>query len=112
MSCAPILLKFLGIKLSAEITKYKTFSEQRLFQAILVQALEDAVNPSGLKKETYYKYESHCWFIDNGEEFKNICWGADMDPDFIRGEYLRLVDSEKIFFYGKTKVMDSLSGFI
>ncbi len=98
MSCAPILLKFLGIKLSAEITKYKTFSEQRLFQAILVQALEDAVNSSGLKKETYNKYESHCWFIDNGEEFKNICWGADMDPDFIRGEYLRLVDSEKIFF--------------
>ena len=88
----------MGIKLSAEITKYKTFSEQRLFQAILVQALEDAVNSSGLKKETYNKYESHCWFIDNGEEFKNICWGADMDPDFIRGEYLRLVDSEKIFF--------------
>jgi len=103
MSCAPILLKFLGIKLSAEITKYKTFSEQRLFQAILVQALEDAVNPSGLKKETYHKYESHCWFIDNGEEFKNICWGADMDPDFIRGEYLRLVDSEKIFFTEKQR---------
>jgi len=84
--------------LSLEIVKPKAFAEQRLFQAILVQALEDAVNSSGLKKETYNKYESHCWFIDNGEEFKNICWGADMDPDFIRGEYLRLVDSEKIFF--------------
>lgn len=98
MNCAPSLLKFLGIKLSLEIVKPKTYSEQRLFQAVLVQALEDAVNASGLKKETYHKYDSHCWFIDNSEEFQEVCWGADMDPDFVRGEYLKMVDSEKIFF--------------
>ena len=51
MTCAPSLLKFLGIKLSLEIVKPKAFAEQRLFQAILVQALEDAVNPSGFKKK-------------------------------------------------------------
>jgi hypothetical protein len=98
MSYSPALLKFLGIKLATEFLNAKEYPEQRLFQAILVQALEDAVNPSGFKKDTYYKYDSHVWFVDNSTEFQDICWGADMDPDFVRGEYLKLVDTKKIHF--------------
>ena len=98
MTCAPSLLKFLGIKLSLQILQPKAFAEQRLFQAILVQALEDAVNPSGFKKETYFKHDSHKWFVTNSTEFQDICWGADMDPDFVRGEYMKMVDNGKIFF--------------
>ncbi len=98
MNCAPNLLKFLGIKLSLEIVKPKAFAEQRLFQAILVQALEDAVNTSNFKKETYHKHDSHTWFVSNSEDFQDVCWGADMDPDFVRGEYLKLVDAGKIHF--------------
>ena len=98
MNCAPSLLKFLGIKLSLEITNPKKFAEQRLFQAILVQALEDAVNPSSFKKETYHKHDSHVWFMNNGDDFQKVCWGADMDPDFVRGEYIKLVKAKKIIF--------------
>jgi len=97
MSCAPSLLKFLGTKLSLEITKPKPYAEQRLFRAIIVQALEDATNPSNFKRETYHKHDSHCWFIDNSDDFQEVCWGADMDPDFVRGEYLRLLDDGKIY---------------
>ena len=98
MSCAPALLKFLGIKLSLELTKIKEYSEQRLFQAIIVQALEDAITTSNLKKETYFKYDSHVWFVNNSDDFKEVCWGADMDPDFVRGEYMKMVDNGKIHF--------------
>ena len=98
MTCAPSLLKFLGTKLSLAITKPKAFAEQRLFQAILVQALEDATNPSNFKRETYHKHDSHCWFVDNSEDFQNVCWGAELDPDFVRGEYLKMVDNVKIIF--------------
>ena len=98
MTGAPSLLKFLGIKLSLEIVKPKAFAEQRLFQAILVQAMEDAVNPSGFKKETYDKHDSHNWFVSNSIEFQDICWGANMDPEFVRGEYMKMVDNGKIFF--------------
>ena len=98
MTCAPSLLKFLGTKLSLEIIKPKSFAEQRLFQAILVQALEDAVNVSGFKKETYHKHDSHRWFMENSMDFNDVCWGADMDPEFVRGEYLKLVDTGKIHF--------------
>ena len=98
MTCAPSLLKFLGTKLSLAITKPKAFAEQRLFQAILVQALEDAVNPSNFKRETYHKHDSHCWFVDNSDDFQQVCWGAELDPDFVRGEYLKMVDNGKIIF--------------
>lgn len=98
MTCAPSLLKFLGTKLSLAITQPKAFAEQRLFQAILVQALEDATNPSNFKRETYHKHDSHCWFVDNSEDFQQVCWGAELDPDFVRGEYLKMVDNGKIIF--------------
>jgi hypothetical protein len=98
MTCAPSLLKYLGTKLSLAISKPKAFAEQRLFQAILVQALEDATNPSNFKRETYHKHDSHCWFVDNSEDFQQICWGAELDPDFVRGEYLKMVDNGKIIF--------------
>tara|TARA_R100001480_G_scaffold27952_4_gene38381 strand:+ start:208 stop:588 length:381 start_codon:yes stop_codon:yes gene_type:complete len=84
--------------LSLAITKPKAFAEQRLFQAILIQALEDATNPSNFKRETYHKHDSHCWFIDNSEDFQNVCWGAELDPEFVRGEYLKMIDDEKIIF--------------
>ena len=98
MTCAPSLLKYLDTKLSLAITKPKAFAEQRLFQAILVQALEDAVNPSNFKRETYHKHDSHCWFVDNSDDFQQVCWGAELDPEFVRGEYLKMVDKGKVKF--------------
>jgi hypothetical protein len=71
MTCSPGLLKNLGIKLAMELTKAKELSEQRLFQAILVQALEDAYEiPSNFKKETYWKEDAHRWFMENSEDFQ------------------------------------------
>ena len=88
----------MGIKLSMELTKPKPVPEHRLFQAILVQALEDALNPSNFKKETYWKDDAHKWFLENSKDFQDVCWSADMDPEMIRGEYLKLVRNKKIIF--------------
>ena len=88
----------MGIKLSMELTKPKPVPEHRLFQAILVQALEDALNPSNFKKETYWKDDAHRWFLENSKDFQDVCWSADMDPEMIRGEYLKLVRNKKIIF--------------
>jgi hypothetical protein len=81
-----------------ELTKPKPVPEHRLFQAILVQALEDALNPSNFKKETYWKDDAHKWFLENSKDFQDVCWSADMDPEMIRGEYLKLVRNKKIIF--------------
>lgn len=88
----------MGIKLAMELTKTKVMSEQRLFQAIIVQALEDVMNPSSFKKETYWKEDAYKWFYNNSEDFQDVCWGADMDPEMIRDEFFKLVKTKKIYF--------------
>jgi hypothetical protein len=98
LNCSPNLLKNLGIKLAMELTKPKELSEQRLFQAILVQALEDVMSPSEFKKETYWKEDAYRWFMGNSKDFQDVCWAADMDPEMIRGEVLKLIKSKKIKF--------------
>ena len=101
MTCSPNLLKNLGIKLSMELTRPKELAEQRLFQAILVQALEDVLNPSNFKKETYWKEDAYKWFYGNSEDFQDVCWAADIDPELIRGEFIKLIKNKKIKFSTK-----------
>ena len=91
----------MGIKLSMELTRPKELAEQRLFQAILVQALEDVLNPSNFKKETYWKEDAYKWFYGNSEDFQDVCWAADMDPELIRGEFIKLINNKKIKFSNK-----------
>ena len=98
MTCSPSLLKILGIKLANELIKPKTDPEQRLFQAIIVQALEDALSGSVFKKESYWKHDAHKWFLGNTPDFQDVCWSADLDPEFIRDEYIKLIKDRKIIF--------------
>ena len=91
----------MGIKLSMELTRPKELAEQRLFQAILVQALEDVMSPSEFKKETYWKEDAYKWFYGNSEDFQDVCWAADMDPELIRGEFIKLINNKKIKFSNK-----------
>jgi len=98
VTCSPSLLKILGIKLANELIKPKTDPEQRLFQAIIVQALEDALSGSVFKKETYWKHDAHKWFLGNTPDFQDVCWSADLDPEFIRHEYIKLIKDKKIIF--------------
>ena len=91
----------MGIKLSMELTRPKELAEQRLFQAILVQALEDVLNPSNFKKETYWKQDAYKWFYGNSEDFQDVCWAADIDPELIRGEFIKLIKNKKIKFSNK-----------
>ena len=91
----------MGIKLSMELTRPKELAEQRLFQAILVQALEDVLNLSNFKKETYWKEDAYKWFFNNSKDFQDVCWAADMDPELIRGEFIKLIKNKKIKFSNK-----------
>lgn len=84
--------------MASELIQPKTDPEQRLFQAIIVQALEDALSGSVFKKESYWKHDAHKWFLGNTQDFQDVCWSADLDPEFIRREYIKLIKDRKIFF--------------
>jgi len=84
--------------MAAEIVKENKTSEQRLFQAIILQAFEDALNIHGSKQESYFKKDAHDWFLKNSEEFQFVCWNAGFDPDIILDQYNKLLKNKKIFF--------------
>ena len=98
MNYSPNLLRLLGTKLAAEFITRQRPPEQKLFQAIILQALEDAISTSGVKKDTYWKEDSHKWFLENSKSFQEICWFADLDPEVIREKYVSLVDNGKVVF--------------
>lgn len=98
MSYSPNLLKNLGIKLAMMFTQEKRPAEIRLFQAILLQAFEDSLSMSGFKRETYWKEDSYKWFLEDGKDFQFVCWNADMDPQVVRDEFIKLMKNGKIKF--------------
>jgi hypothetical protein len=98
MSYSPNLLKNLGTKLAMEFIKEKRPPEIRLFQAILLQAFEDSLSVSNFKKECYWKQDSHEWFMSDCNDFQEICWNAEMDPQMVREEYIKLMKEGKIIF--------------
>ena len=98
MSYSPNLLKNLGIKLAMEFAREKRPAEIRLFQAILLQAFEDSLSMSGFKRETYWKEDSYKWFLEDSKDFQYVCWNADMDPQVVRDEFIKLMRKGKIKF--------------
>ena len=98
MSFSPSLLKILGTSISYALLDTARPCEQRLFQAIIVQAFEDALNPSPTKTETYYKIDAHNWFTYPDTMFEKICWLAGFDPDIITDRYKRLQDTGQVTF--------------
>ena len=95
---SPDLLRLLGTNLAASFVTRKRPPEQKLFQAIILQAFEDAVSKSGFKRETYWKEDSHKWFLENSKDFQKTCWLADIDPSIIRERYIHLFKQGEIEF--------------
>ena len=105
MSFSPSLLKILGTNISHALIDTTRPCEQRLFQAIIVQAFEDALNPSPTKTETYYKIDAHNWFMYPDTMFEKICWLAGFDPDIITDRYKRLQDTGQVTFSKTQKTL-------
>ena len=84
--------------MAAEVLNPKTSSEQRLFQAIVLQAFEDALTTQGSKQESYLKKDAHDWFLEKNKIFEHVCWNAGFDPEVIHDKYKKLLVNGKVVF--------------
>ena len=98
MNYSANLLKLLGIRISSTVVEKTKSPEEKLFQAVLLQAFEDVSTLSGSKQESYLKKDAHDWILDNGKNFKNVCWCAGLDPDYVHDRYIKLVKNGSIKF--------------
>tara|TARA_R100000742_G_C4273504_1_gene93068 strand:- start:922 stop:1290 length:369 start_codon:yes stop_codon:yes gene_type:complete len=84
--------------MAAQILKEDKSPEQKLFQAVVLQAFEDALTTHGSKQESYLKKDAHDWFLDKNNQFDSICWYAGFDPEIINEKYKKLLIEGKIKF--------------
>jgi len=100
---SPTLLKILGTDMAHKIINVK-YPEQRLFQAIIVQAFEDCIVKTNNKRDVYNKEDSYKWFNAADDDFERVCWYADMDPSFVKDRFLKL-KREKIIYFTKDELI-------
>ena len=79
----------MGISISRELIDGQRTPEERLFQAIILQAFEDALNMGQHKHDAYAKQDSYDWFTNDTQNFTNICWFASFEPEIIRSRTIK-----------------------
>ena len=95
------LLEILGTNLARELTREQRLPEERLFQAIILQAFEDALSNGELKQDAYSKQDSYNWFSTISQDFDTVCWFANFDPQIIRNKFNELVRNKTIHYTKK-----------
>jgi tRNA A37 N6-isopentenylltransferase MiaA len=91
----------LGTNIARELTREQRLPEERLFQAIILQAFEDALSEGDLKQDAYSKQDSYNWFSTISQDFDTVCWFANFDPEIIRNKFNELVRNKTIHYTKK-----------
>jgi len=100
MNLSGRVLQLLGVSLSSEMVK-KVPNETKLWRAVLTLALEDVLNNSNSRNESVLKARSHDWFIGNSDDFQQVCFNAELDPEWVRERYQRALDTGHVKFTKK-----------
>lgn len=95
------LLEILGTNIARELTREQRLPEERLFQAIILQAFEDALSIGEMKQDAYAKQDSFNWFSTISDDFDTVCWFANFDPEIIRNKFNELVRNKTIHYTKK-----------
>ena len=74
--------------------------EQKLWRYVILNAVEDARAEAADRKTSVYKFDAHEWIL-NGEDFEQVCWWADWDPNEVRSQYKKALANKSIVFLEK-----------
>ena len=88
----------MGLVIAEKLVENTTDPEIRIWRAVLSMALEDVMIVNQNRTESVLKGEAHDWFCNNSEDFKFVCFQAEMDPNYVRMKYLESLDKGNIFF--------------
>ena len=68
---------------------HSSLPEQRLFRAIITQALEDAHYTGTIMIHMRDKESAINWFLDLGKDYRTICDYAGFNPIYIRDAFVK-----------------------
>ena len=95
------LLKLMGTKLASQVLHQKDKLPQiKMWQAVVLAAFEDVACPLSDKRSSIYKWEAFKWFHCK-EDFEQVCYLADFEPEYVRERFQIAIDNEDILFTQK-----------
>tara|TARA_R100001079_G_scaffold100594_1_gene65141 strand:+ start:80 stop:526 length:447 start_codon:yes stop_codon:yes gene_type:complete len=98
MSYYQDLLKIMGINFATEMVRQNLPNEVKMWRAVINNALGDVTINSSDRKSSLYKFAVHDWIIENSDDFQQVCYYAELDPENIRRQYMRAIKLKKILF--------------
>ena len=91
----------MGIKIAADIIEENHISnEQKLWRHVILNAFEDTRALAADRKSSLQKCDAHFW-IARSEDFHQICWWAEWEPDNVRYRYRKALNAGDIKFKRK-----------
>jgi len=88
----------MGINFATEMVRQNLPNEVKMWRAVINNALGDVTINSSDRKSSLYKFAVHDWIIENSDDFQQVCYYAELDPENIRRQYMRAIKLKKILF--------------
>lgn len=88
----------MGLNIAEKLVERTPDPEKRIWRAVISLALEDVMITNQNRTESVLKGEAHDWFCNNSDDFKFVCFQAEMDPKWVRTRYLNALEKKLIQF--------------
>ena len=70
--------------------------EQRLWKAVLAQAMYDLLSDNLDVEEDGHRMLAECWITNKHKDFVDVCRNAGFDPDYIHSKAHKLLKTKKL----------------
>ena len=74
--------------------------EEKLWRYVILNAVEDARATAADRKTSVHKFDAHRCILA-GEDFEQVCWWANWDPEEVRLHYKKALQNKQIVFLEK-----------
>lgn len=99
MLLTPQLLHDMGLRFTRSIIETSRCSpENKMWRAVIINALEDCFIRHSDRKNSLQKIEAHNWFVRQDIYFKKVCSYALLDHDDMYESYIFACKNKKIKF--------------
>jgi hypothetical protein len=96
--------------LNVLIEEQNKFPEQRLWKAVLAQAMYDLLSDNIDIEEDGHRMLAECWVSTKHKDFVDVCRNAGFDPNYVYDKAHQLLKTKKlkksgiVWNYRKTKI--------
>jgi len=99
MAASPQLYRIMGLKFTRIfVSSDDFFPEEKLWRAVVINALEDCSNLNSDRKSSLQKIDAHNWIAGMSRDFNEVCAWGRLDPEDVKECYVKALQTNKIFF--------------